>query len=167
MDLRDLSRDQKLLYQRWRAIHTGKLTRDVALCKSGPIVHSRWLTTAETLLKMYQSKHRLEDDLSKRLETIVTYIITVYCPMWFTIKIKNSWLEGPRHVLKELSLVQMLTSEVKDILLPTLRSAWNSHSEAILQTMICSEGQEEREFALNMILKIKGKNMLETEGQGL
>ena len=47
------------------------------------------------------------------------------------------------------------------MLLPTLkRSAWNSHSESILQTMLCSEDREERIFAVSMILKIRGKDIL-------
>lgn len=120
--LRDLSRDQKVLYQRGRATKTGHLTRDVALSKSGPIVHSRCLTAADTFLKMYQSKHGLEGDLLQRLETIVTYIVTIYCPMWFTIKMKHSWLEGPRHILAELSLFRLQSPEVQEVLLPTLKN---------------------------------------------
>ena len=82
----DLSKDQKLLYKRCCAVRSGVLTRDVALCKSGPICHSRWLTTAETFIELYQSDHGLEGELLQRLETIVTYIVSVYCPMWFEIK---------------------------------------------------------------------------------
>jgi hypothetical protein len=49
--------------------------------------------------------------------------------------------------------------QVQEIILPTLlRSAWNSQSESIIQTMICSPGREEREFAVKQILKIRGKN---------
>ena len=159
--VRDLSRDQKVLYQRWCAVRSGVLTRDVALCKSGPIVHSRWVTTAETFIEMYQSDHGLEGELLQRLETIVTYIVTVYCPMWFEIKVKHSWLEGPRHILKELTLFHLQSPEVQSILEPTLRrSAWSSHSESVLQTMICSEDMEEREFAVTTILKIRGRNKL-------
>ena len=55
--VKDLSKDQKMLYQRWMAVKTGKLSRDVALCQSGNIVHSWWLTMAEDFLNMYQSKH--------------------------------------------------------------------------------------------------------------
>ena len=159
--VKDLSKDQKMLYQRWRAVKTGKLSRDVAICQSGNIVHSRWLTTAEAFLKMYQSKHGLEGELLKRLETIVTYISSVYCYMWFRIKSKHSWLEGPRHILTELGLFKLQSPEVQEILLPTLRrSAWHSHSEAVLQSMVCSQDREEREFAVSAILKIRGRNKL-------
>ena len=40
--------------------------------------------------------------LLDRLETNVTYLVSTYIPMWFQIKVKNSWLYGPRHVLNHL-----------------------------------------------------------------
>ena len=103
----------------------------------------------------------MEGELLERLETIVTFIVSVYCPMWFNIKVKHSWLEGPRHILTELSLFRLQSDQVQQIVLPTLRrSAWNSHSESVLQTMISSESKEEREFAVSTILKIRGRNNL-------
>ena len=110
---------------------------------------------------MYESEHQLEGELLDRLETIVTYIVSVYPVMWFEIKVKHSWLEGPRHVLKELSLFRLQAEEVREAVLPTLkRSAWNSHSESVLQTMLCSEDKEERQFAVQQVLKIRGRNQL-------
>ena len=159
--LSEISTDQKNFYRRCIAAKTGILPREVALCKSGTIVHSRWLTTAETFLEMYESEHQLEGELLDRLETIVTYIVSVYAVMWFEIKVKHSWLEGPRHVLKELSLFRLQAEEVREAVLPTLkRSAWNSHSESVLQTMLCSEDKEERQFAVQQVLKIRGRNQL-------
>ena len=159
--VKDLSRDQKVLLKRWKAVKTGTLPREVALYKSGPVVHSRWLTFADTTLQMYMSNHKLEGELLERLETIVSYIVSVYCPMWFTIKANHSWVEGPRHILRELGLFRLQSPAVQKILQPTLeRSAWNSHSEPILSTMVCSNDKEERVFASDMILKIRGKNKL-------
>ena len=159
--VKDLSTDQHLLYLRCKAARTGHLPRDVALRKSGTIVHSRWVTTAQTFLEMWQSYHSLDGDLLERLETIVTFIVSVYCPMWFNIKVKHSWLDGPRHILTELSLFRLQSPQVQDIVLPTLkRSAWNSHSEAVLQTMLCSDNKEEREHAVTTVLKIRGRNKL-------
>ena len=113
------------------------------------------------MIEMWESDHGLEGELLERLRTLVTFIVTVYCPMWFQIKVKHSWLEGPRHVLYELSLYRLQSPQVQEIILPTLlRSAWNSHSESILQTMICSSDRDEREFAVKQILKMRGKSKL-------
>ena len=73
----DLSSDQHRLYRRWKVARSGNLSRDVALSKSGPIVHSRWLTTAETFLEMWEFQHGINGELLQRLETIVTFIVTV------------------------------------------------------------------------------------------
>ena len=70
-------------------------------------------------------------------------------------------LEGPRHVLTELGLFSLQSSEVQQIILPTLqRSAWNFHSESVLQTMLCSKDKSERDFAVSTIMKIRGRNKL-------
>ena len=121
-------------------------------------MHSRWLTTGSTFLDMWTRHHGLEGELFTRLETIIIYLVSLYFPMFFLIKVKHSWLEGPRHVLHELSLFRLQSPTVQDILHKTLhRSAWNSHSESILQTMVCSEEQLEREFAVKMILKLRAE----------
>ena len=157
--IRDLSTDQNLIYQHCKAARTGVIPRDVALQKYVTIVHSRWLTTAQTFLEMWQKEHGLEGELLDRLRTIVKFIVSVYCPMWFEIKVKHNWLVGPRHVLYQMQLFKLQSKSVQEILLPTLqRSAWNSHSESVLQTMICSIDRKEREFAVKMILKICGRN---------
>ena len=119
--VRDLNTHQHLIDKQCITARTGILPRDVALRKSGPIVHSRWLTTALTFLQMWESEHNLEGELLLRLETIVTFIVSVYCPMWFSIKVKHSWLEGPRHILTELSLFRLQSAEVQHMVLPTLK----------------------------------------------
>ena len=96
--------------------------------------------------------------LYERLKTIVSYCVSVYLPMFFMIKVKHSWLEGPRHVLYELQLLRFQSPEVQNILEPTVcRSAWNSHSESVIQTLVCSENSDERKFGVDMILKIWGR----------
>ena len=48
---------EHLLYKRVKAARNGHLPRDIALRKSGKIVHSRWVTTAETFVEFWQSDH--------------------------------------------------------------------------------------------------------------
>ena len=104
------------------------------------------------------SEHGLSGELLQRLETIITYIVSVYGLMWFQIKVKHSWLDGPRHVLTHLSLLKLQSPEVQSVLLPYLRtSSWYAHSESILQTLLASQDPKERDFAVKKILKIRGK----------
>ena len=59
-------------------------------------------------------------------------------PNWFNIKVKISWVEGPKHVLYPLELLRS-QKKVLDLGMPTVRrSAWYGHSEAVLQTMLCN-----------------------------
>jgi hypothetical protein len=48
--VKSLSTDANLAYLRCLAVRSGHLPRDVALRKTGEIVHSRWLTTGSTFL---------------------------------------------------------------------------------------------------------------------
>ena len=154
----DISTDQSQFYQLVQAVRSGILPRELALRKTGNMVHSRWLTFAEAVLLLWMSQHGLTGELLQRLETIVTYIVSVYALMWFRIKVHHSWLEGPRHVLTHLSLLKLQSPEVQRLLLPHLRtSSWYAHSEAILQTLLCSQDSEERAFAVAKILKMRGK----------
>ena len=156
--VKTLSTDANLAYLRCKAVRSGILPRDVELRKTGEIVHSRWLTTGSTFLDMWMKEHGLTGELYDRLETIVIYEVSLYFPMFFLLKVKHSWLEAPRHVLHELELFRLQSPKVQELLLPTLcRGAWNSHSESVLQTMLCSKAREEREFAVDKILQIRGR----------
>ena len=153
----DISTDQSQFYQLVEAVRSGKLERKLGLRKTGNMVHSRWLTFAEAVLLLWMSKHGLSGELLQRLETIVIYIVSVYGLMWFQIKVKHSWIKGPRHVLTHLTLLKLQSPEVQAVLLPYLRtSAWYAHSESILQTLLASEDPKERDFAVKKILKIRG-----------
>ena len=57
------------------------------------------------------------------LRLIVEFIVGVYMPNWFNIKVKHSWVGGPRHVLYQLELLR--SQKVLDLVMPTVRrSAW-------------------------------------------
>ena len=82
----------------------------------------------------------------------------MYFPVWFNIKVKYSWTEGPKHVLYQLKLLQHQSLDIQNMVITTIkRSAWYAFSESILQTMLCSENKEERDFSVNTILEIRGE----------
>ena len=106
------------------------------------------------------SKEREKDRLLLRnwhwLKYIVQFDEGVYVPMCFRIKVKKNWVEGPKHILKQLSQVRALDEEVLKIVMPQVKStAWNAHSEQILQTMLASEDREKREFIVKQISTIR------------
>ena len=155
--IEDLSTDQKYGYRIVMAIRAGKIAVDLANMDIGPVCHSRWLTTANRLLRLYVSKHGFKGKNLLNLKLIVEFVIGVYYPIWFDVKVKHSSVQGPRHLLKQLALVRLQKKKVQDHLAPHIaRSAWYSHSEAVLLTLLCSEDMEERNFAVEIIINLRG-----------
>ena len=154
--IQDLSTDQKYGYRMVLAIRSGCVPVDLANMDIGPVNHAHWLTTANRFLRMWVSKHGFRGKYLTNLKLIVQFIIGVYYPMWFEAKVKHSFIEGPRHVLKQLELIRMQEQKVQNLVSATVtRSAWYSHSEAVLQTLLCSKDTDERVFAVQMIIKIR------------
>ena len=59
-------------------------------------------------------------------------------PIWFKVKVAHRFTEGPRHILYQLRLLKLQSSEVVNIVMTTVRqSAWYAFSESIIQTMVC------------------------------
>ena len=154
--VKDLSTDQYYAYLIHEAIRTGKISARLASLEIGPVNHSRWLTTANRFLRIWCSKHRLKGKNLANLQQIIEYIMRVYLPNWFNTKIKHHWIQGPNHVLFQLQTTRSLSLETQEMLRDHIqRSAWYSHSESILQSMLCSEQEEERRWGVNRIISLR------------
>ena len=89
----ELSTDQKYLLDIYRAVLGGSCSSSLAARNPGKMVHSRWLTTANRLLRLYVSTN----EPSSILIEIVQFIMTVYVPVWTNIKKNSSFIEGAKH----------------------------------------------------------------------
>ncbi|GBM52513.1 hypothetical protein AVEN_106945-1 [Araneus ventricosus] len=69
-----LSNDQQYLYDICLAISRGECYSDLALRKSSPVVHLRWLTIAGRILRLYVVTEKPSDNLI----ILATYIMKVY-----------------------------------------------------------------------------------------
>ena len=102
--------------------------------------HSRWLTTASGICRLWVSKHGFMKNscLYKELKTIVTFIITNYAVLWFDIKGDPNILSGPKHVLKSMKLAKKYCSDVvMNVVKPIIeKGAWHAHSENVLLALI-------------------------------
>jgi hypothetical protein len=90
----------------WSELAVQEMPSRCAQRISGKMGHFRWLTVAETSIDIWRSEHGLEGEF----RTLVTFIVSVYCPMWFLIKVKHSWLEGPSWVSTACSLTKFRRS---------------------------------------------------------
>ena len=150
----DLSTDQQYGYRIILAIGTGSVSKDLFLLAIGNVSLARWLTIANRFLKMWVSLHNFKGKNLKNLETIVEFIIKVYYTMWFNIKVAHRVVDGPRHVLMQMHLVKQISqNSVKNIIIPRVEStAWFAHPENILLSLLASEEEAERRFAVRVIL---------------
>ena len=143
--VKNMSTDSSLSYQLLVALRTGELRSELANRKCGNIVHSRWLTTGQSLIMLYMSNHDLTGETLRKFNLIVNFVANVYLPMFYEIKVKHSILDGPRHILTLLRLLRSQPQEVLEIVSWYVnKGAWFAHSEAILLTMLASTNQLER-----------------------
>lgn len=150
--LSDLSSDQKYLLEICLAVSSGVCTPDLAARSPGKLSHARWLTTANRILRLYIS----QKNPSESLKILTTYVMKVYAPIWFHIKLKPSCVDGSRHLFKLIQLSRYLPVELQEIVDPVIqRNGYFASPENILLGMLTDERKFIRELALRRILKVR------------
>lgn len=96
----NLSKDQQYLLDIVKAINSGICDNDLAVKDPGPLSHSRWLTCANRVLRLYIS----QSNPSSEIKTLASFIVKTYAPVWFDIKKYNTVKDGPKHILKVIKL---------------------------------------------------------------
>ena len=160
--INDLSGDQRYAYRITKMITTGVVDEDLLQLRVADSCPSRWLTTGNRLGRLWVSKHGLTGKEFKMLFLIVEWVVNAYFFMWFEIKIDSSIISGPYHKLKEVKLIQGMkrkdegSRKVKDIAKKFIeKGAWHAHSEHILLSLLCSDDEADRHFAINKITAIR------------
>lgn len=152
---RDLSSDQKYLYQIINAVRKGKCEQTLANCKPGPLNHARFLTLSNRILRLYISKEKP----SLTLTFLATFVVQVYGPMWFISKWKNELYEGPKIFFKYIQLIKWLPPTPKNLVRKIIEfNSYFAHCENILLSMLVDSQREVRKMAVDAILKIRSEN---------
>ena len=94
-----MSTDSALTYKLVEALSQGEMTPELASMKSGPLCHNRWLTTGVAIMFLWISNHGFTGKLFDKLKDIVLFMVQVYLPMFFEIKVKHSIVEAPNHII--------------------------------------------------------------------
>jgi hypothetical protein len=154
--INNLSTDQKNCYRLVEAIRTGDLTPELASITCGWLNSSRWLTTGEAILLLGMSEHNLEGENLRKLDVFVRFCIDVYFNLYFKIKVMHHLKHGPQHVVNSLVKLRAQSDEVKNIITDVVvRGSYHAHSENILTALVCSEDKNDRDFAVDKIIKIR------------
>src|SRR6218665_3759486 len=83
----------------------------------GALNHSRWLTTANRLLRLCIGSCKP----SVELQTLAMYVVKIYAPMWFSIKMQSSCKDGARHMWRTIKLSRYLSDELKAVIGPVIQ----------------------------------------------
>lgn len=118
----------------------------------GPMAQSRWLTTANRILRYYVASPLP----SSELLSIVRYIMFVYAPVWFALKRHPNCTEGARHYWKLVHLSRSMEKNCLQAINPTLaRNAYFAHPENILISMVTDEDKNVRTLGWQRILEAR------------
>ncbi|KAI5694093.1 hypothetical protein M8J75_010588 [Diaphorina citri] len=152
IDKKDLSSDQQYLLDITLAISTGDFPTTLSNRSPGKMAHSRWLTTANRILRLYAST----ENPSAELKLLAEYVTKVYAPAWFNIKTKPKATQGVRHLHDIIKRCSFLPEEYKSFVFNVIqRNAFFAHSENVLVAMLEDERPYVRELALRRIMKAR------------
>ena len=150
----DLSCDQKYLYEMCLAVNSGYCDPSLAARAPGKMCHSRWLTTASRILRLYVSSEDPDDNLC----CLATYIVKVYAPVWFAIKKSPSCLNGPRHYHELIRRSRYLPDNLKAIVDPVIeRNGYFAHPENLVLAMIGDPRASVCQSAVDYITSSRGQ----------
>lgn len=152
LDSNLLSTDQNYLFQMCTAISNGTVSSNLASKDPGRLAHSRWLTCANRILRVYIGTPRP----THNLKVLAEFIMKVYAPTWFDIKAKSSVKYGPIHVFSMVKRCLYLSDDLKTIVMKAIqRNAFFAHPENVLLAMLQDSAPHIRELALRRVLKAR------------
>lgn len=150
----NLRGDQRYLFDMVMAIQNG-IVPDKLAKKRGHKVHkARWLNTASTILRIYVSY----SDPPQQLKQMVEYIMKVYAPFWFAVKLNPLAIHGSRYIFKFIKWTREMSKDVQDVARETLKqNGFFCHPENILLAMITDEDAAVREEGYKKIFEARNK----------
>ncbi|GBM98649.1 hypothetical protein AVEN_273129-1 [Araneus ventricosus] len=147
-----LSKDQQYLLGISNAITLGPYPEDLQIGTFGPLSHSRWLTAANRVLRLYISS----SDTSGNLKEIVGFILKSYMPVWFAMEKSKYFTDGPKHVFQAIQTSRHLSDELLQVVDPVIqRNAFFEDTENVLLEMLVDEREHIRELVYRRILKAR------------
>ncbi|KAG0724306.1 hypothetical protein GWK47_040839 [Chionoecetes opilio] len=115
-----------------------------------------WLTTAQSLVYMWTRKHGLTGKELNTLEILVKYCLQVYFKLYYDIKVHHRLEDGPKHILTQLRVMRSQPKKVQTAVTFNVRTgAWFAHSECVLLSLMASQSEDDRRFAVTQILKLR------------
>lgn len=152
VDSKDLSTDQKYLWDICQAVLKGECPAELANRNPGNISHARWLTMANRILRLYIST----DGPTCQLKKLAEFVMKIYAVSWFSIKMHSRIIYASLHFFKIVQCSKLLDKELKAVVQSTLqRNAFMGHPEHILLGMLFDSREHVRVLASQRIEKAR------------
>ena len=165
--MKDLSNDQRLLYEYIIGISQGEVNHKFAAYKIGPLMHARWLTLALRIMSLYTRGVHPDGD-NTNIKKLVAFICQVYGPSWFMIKKDNRLQSQAAYMHFQILQIQKQPADVSTPALSTIQfSGWGLLPENMLYCMVASEDLLVREAGLQRVIAIRQQPQEEVvQGKG-
>ena len=154
-----LSKDHQIFKGLLLCILTGETNKSVRQ-KIGPINMARFTTSETRVLRRYISS----ENPPEKLLSLVRYIVNVWAPLFLQSKIfYNKLYMGPEILLLEITLSRkfLTNEEMLEMMKSYNRNGFYANHENILLCMVCSNDQQKRLEAINILLEIRRRPQLE------
>ena len=93
---------------------------------------------------------------SDQLKELALFIVRVYAPMWFAIKMKPSCKDGGRHVFGTINKSRYMKKDLHRVVDPVIqRNGYFGHPENLLLSMITDARPHIRELGVRRIMKAR------------
>lgn len=148
-----LSNDQKYLYKVVNALISGNFTESLVQTKIGQMNHSRWITTASRVCRLFAATKFP----SETLVIITSYIVNVYAPTWFKIKKNELAINGPENLFFLIEKSELIKNvRARSIVQKCIRrNSFFAHSENVLLAQLSSKKKSERIDAVRKVMKAR------------
>ena len=104
----DLSSDQYHGYRIFSAVMLGSVDANLKFLEVRGLNHSHWLTLGCRILRFYVAQEKPTSNLS----TLAKFLIKVYFPGWFQIKLNNKITDEPKNYLNILTQVMGFLNKI-------------------------------------------------------
>ncbi|GBM96444.1 hypothetical protein AVEN_133807-1 [Araneus ventricosus] len=122
---------------------------DLAKRQPGTLNLARWKNTANRILSLYISA-------SNELITLVVFILRVYAPSWFRIKVHHSIKDGARHLWHFIRSSRYLPKKYRNIIEPVISpNTYFAAPENLILALSTDERCHIRTLAARRIIKAR------------
>ena len=104
------------MYEMHQSVSQGVVSEDLAIKSPSNLRHTRWLTTANRVLRLYVTSETPSDNLL----SLVNFIMNAYASILFCIKSDPFVKDGPKLVCRTLQLVKKQEERIKSIVISVI-----------------------------------------------